>query len=786
MKKASAAAALSLLLAAGCTWLAWSGEPTDAPPDARELRPPPPTEHWLADDVEKKNVKGRKEWIKGLHKAGPDVDYKSIEESNGFAQMEKRRRLKSGPRGPEDGTWTERGSENQAGRMHAAAWALDGSALYAGSSKGGVWKLEDEAWTPIGDGLYGGAHWLAILSARGDVNRVVAGTDGGYLHYSDDDGETWTSSTGLKNGTWDIRRLAVATDGTETIYVIGGTGWPLKWTLYRSTDGAESFDQLSSLGEYDADVWAPRDGDGRVWLVDSDGLSHSDDHGDSWSSPIPTGLGEDRAELVGSEAGRLWLATDGSKLHASDDEGASWDHVHTMSDYWGELNASITDVDVLAYGGVEFYRTSDGGSFRKMNSWGAYYDRPHDRLHADIMGVDVAMDGGQEVWYINTDGGLYESRDQLDTVDNLSLSGLRVSQYYTTHTSNVSGGIAAGAQDQGYQWSAATTGGSEDFEQLISGDYAHLVSGDGSHEYVYSVYPGIILVQYGEDDPDLSWADFPNRASASWLPPLAADPTDNEAFFFCADTLYRYSLGNNGWDPEEWSDEDFGSGGQNYMSALAFSPLDSDRAWALTDGGKAYWSDDRGVTWTKTDTLNDSQYWYGHALEPSALDVDLVYAGGSGYSGPSIYRTIDGGQNWKKWDEGLPDTHVYDIAEAKDGSGRVFAATETAAYMREADGETWLDITSDVAPITTYWSVEAVEEGNVLRFSTYGRGIWDFVPDPVDVEPTDSDSGVGGDSDAPDRPPEPPGGCGCASSSTRGGAIAAFAFLAFTLRRRRK
>lgn len=782
--RAPLATGAAVLLAAGCTYLAWS---TPSAPDALDLPPPPPTEHWLAADVEKTNVQGRKAWVKSLHKASPEVDTKAVEADNGRRQMAKRNALASGPRGPELGSWTERGSENQAGRMHVAAWALDGSALYAGSSKGGVWKRQGETWTPIGDNLYGGAHWLAILEPRGEVNRVVAATDGGAVHVSDDDGVTWTRASGL-SGVWDIRRLAVTTEGDETLFVIGGDGWPLHYELYRSTDGGESFSSIQDLGTYAGDLWAPRTGGDTVWWIGPDGLSSSSDGGDSWTPPVATGLGETRAELAGSEAGRLWLATGGSRLYKSDNEGTSWTHTANLSDYWGELTASIVDVDTVAYGGVEFYRTTNGSNFNKMNSWGAYYDDPADKLHADIMGIDAVIEEGHEVWYIGTDGGLYESRDGLGSVDNLSLSGLRVSQYYTTHTSKVSGGIAAGAQDQGYQWSAATTGGSEDFDQLISGDYAHLVSGDGSHEYVYSVYPGFVLVQYGEDDPQLSYADYPPGVAASWLPPLAGDPLDNSSFFFCGDRLYHFELGSSGWSPTRWSDEDFASGQANYLSALAFSPLDPQLAWALNDAGKAFWSTDRGVTWDKAATLNDAHYFYGHALVASGLDADVVYAGGSGYDGPAVYRTLDGGRTWEGWDDGLPDTQVYGLAEGADG--RVYAATETAAYMRSPNADSWTDITSDQAPITTYWSVEAVDEGQILRFGTYGRGIWDFEPADEVVEPTDSGTDSDSDapttdSDGPTRPAPIEPGCACTTGGpTASGLVALLAVV--SLRRRRR
>ena len=61
-----------------------------------------------------------------------------------------------------------------------------------------------------------------------------------------------------------------------------------------------------------------------------------------------------------------------------------------------------------------------------------------------------------ETWYISTDGGLYHSQDTLHTVLNLSLQGLRVSQYYSTLTSAADPDhVAAGSQDQGYQWAGS-------------------------------------------------------------------------------------------------------------------------------------------------------------------------------------------------------------------------------------------------------------------------------------------------------------------------------------------
>src|SRR4030095_15298875 len=97
------------------------------------------------------------------------------------------------------------------------------------------------------------------------------------------------------------------------------------------------------------------------------------------------------AELTGSEAGapRLWSVLQegaSANLYRSDDAGAHWAFLSTLTDYWGALNASITDAGLFAYGGVELFKTTDGGgSFVKQNGWGDYYGDPASKLHADMM-----------------------------------------------------------------------------------------------------------------------------------------------------------------------------------------------------------------------------------------------------------------------------------------------------------------------------------------------------------------------------------------------------------------
>jgi len=93
-----------------------------------------------------------------------------------------------------------------------------------------------------------------------------------------------------------------------------------------------------------------------------------------------------------------------------------------------------------------------------------------------------------------------------------------------------------------------------------------------------------------------------------------------------------------------------------------------------------------------------------------------------------VRRTLNGGVTWGALGDGLPPTLVYSLVEAPDGS--VFAGTETAAYRLDPGSSTWVDITSNQAPVTIWWSAEYVTSAHAVRFGTYGRGIWDFSLDP--------------------------------------------------------
>ncbi len=682
----------------------------------------------------------RKEWMESMHRAAPGFDWRAQEEQN-IREAMARRENALRTRAALPGTWNEVGSRNLAGSTFVAVPSSNGAELYVGTALGGVFRgpADGSNWQAIGDGVYGGAHHLLVLANPGGGTDIVLRAAGATVWRSVDNGLSWQNPAGLF-GVSAIRRMVQLKDAQQTILAVMRVSGV--WQLMRSTDQGANFTNVRTMvGE--ADVFANRLAVGPVYLFEQDRLYVSNDAGLTFQAlGNPVGVTPTDVRLGGHEVSngttfslaaksgnvwQLWRTTDG---------GLSWTHPTDMPEMWSAFCTSAADANLLVYGGVELLVSRDGGAtFTIQNYWWEHPTDRYHKLHADIMGVSVvdapSLPSGER-WYINTHGGTYESVDQLGTTDWLSYSGMGVSQYYSTHTSRRHPEyLQAGSQDQGYQTSVLGVPGNggpwADFIEEITGDYGHLSSADGSHDLVYSDYPGFVLVTAHAPNPTLYFPSFPTNFQGQWLPFLVADPELAPVFYLCGKTIWRYErVGFSGtWNYAPLHPTPFGRA----VTALEFSPLDPNFAICITETGYIWTSHTRGTSWNFSSSGGPvAHYFYGTSIVASSKDVNTVWIAGSGYSNPSVMQTTDGGVTWVDRSAGLPPTLVYDICEAPDGSGKMYAASENGAWEYDPATQSWSSILGGEAPITTYWSVEAVPSQNLIRFGTYGRGIWDYAP----------------------------------------------------------
>jgi len=735
---------------------------------------PQPFDTEVKWDMEDGNKPDRKAAIEKMHRAAEGTDWRKIEYQNSQTLTKEKNLLKAqSTKDPGDqetivedylsGIWYERGSRNQAGSVLVTDYVVETDKIYTISAGGNLWEgnLDGSQWTPINEDLRFFDRFLFVNKLNGDY-RMVAAVNG-QPSYSDDMGTSWTSSMNIPitSSGWNIRHATriKRQDGSMDIFFLMKKGFWEDVKLYKSSDHGENYTELMSFNSNDHSNFVINNPNGTedLFLIEQISNSESKVHRyDSASgemnlvtsnSPISYG-GNGRANLRGvsfNNGVRLYSYNNSEELYVSDDLGVTWQYISTLPirPWTVGLYLSPSNPDLMIIGGVNAYRSLDGGiSWQLINEWWEYYSNVEFKLHADMMYFNEFEDQqGNPFMLISNHGGMNVSYNNTITNRNISLSGLNVSQYYSVRTSPASPYyFFAGSQDQGFQRGEIIAPlEAADLEQAISGDYGHIIFTDNGSR-LFTVYPGGWVTYYA-DPINLgltSTYDIVSPNESVWIPPMIPHPNENINIAYVAggnvDTLpgrHIIELEPQGSGPTGGTIDaralpfDFSVSDGN-ISAMETNHFDHDYWYVATDNGKFYRSDDGGNSFTeKAFNLPGGHYLYGSDIMASEIDQDIIYLSGSGYSNAPVIKSEDNGETWSSMSSGLPNTMAFGLATNPDES-LIFAATEAGPFVYIVDLGTWHPLAATTAPLTTYWSVEFVDQINMARFGTYGRGTWDF------------------------------------------------------------
>jgi photosystem II stability/assembly factor-like uncharacterized protein/long-subunit fatty acid transport protein len=234
-----------------------------------------------------------------------------------------------------------------------------------------------------------------------------------------------------------------------------------------------------------------------------------------------------------------------------------------------------------------------------------------------------------------------------------------------------------------------------------------------------------------------------------WVYDIAVDPNQTNKMFagtYMGDGLFKTEDGGLNWTAVEM--ENFLEGEDTFKDhavfAVKISRTDTNIIWVSHN----YWvakSIDGGVTWTHIQNRdmqrdcpgcggNSDNFRLCRSLAIDPNDARIVYVGASGpygvYPNGAIYKTVDGGQTWRKMNQGENLDHtVVDLAIDPENPNVVWAVTSSFGFggiysgtlYRSADGgETWLAIfTLD----SGYTSVAVKPNGANTVFTASGYGI---------------------------------------------------------------
>jgi photosystem II stability/assembly factor-like uncharacterized protein len=619
----------------------------------------------------------------------------------------------------EDGgrTWMPR-SDNEAS-LAIGAMALAPSSpdvLYAGTGEGNIYYYRttfelssiNESYQGVGilKSTDGGGTWISQATAElsgaccyalavhpTDPDTAFVATSRG-LYRTVDGGGTWTS---LTNGLPAISSTVIAaTDvvidptAPDTVHVAFWAGG-----VYRTANATATNPSFSSVAGLPASI-------SRVSLA---------------IAPSAPSTVYATTATAGDGFGGLYRIVGGT-FQAITLGGTAID---SYGAYTAGLAVDISTPDIVYVSGVSLYKAvrdtatgtwavSDiGGPFHPDNH--AIATHPTNHLHV----------------YAGTDGGVYESLDGGATWDDAINSGLSLTQFEFINQHPVSPAVVfGGTQDNG----------TEQFRNSVV--FHHAADGDGGAVLVDQASPKNVLHTYYGTAVERStqggaFGTFATNVSAGlaggslFYPPMEADATDPSNVAFGTDRLcLDDSQGVGGWPTQVTL-----PGISGVVSAIDY--VNSSLIYAATSSGQVYRAVRSGTTWTAariSTTPLPSRWIWDVASRPDNADHVVVVM--AGFGSPHVYEgTVATGGGSAAWADvsgtapaRLPDIPVNSLQIDPVTPDTMYVGTDIGVFRTRDAGMTWVSYNNGL-PNTAVYDLKLHGPSRLLRAATHGRGLWE-------------------------------------------------------------
>jgi PKD repeat protein len=632
------------------------------------------------------------------------------------------------------------GQPNGMGRVNAVGFhPSNPQIIFAGAPQGGLWKSEDagNTWTPLTDGQ----PTLGVSSIIVDINnpdiillgsgdRDAGDADGMGVFKSTDGGNSWQlSNNGM--GTRTVGRMIQDPNEANTILAATDGG------IYKSTDLGDSW-QLVKAGGFKDILFKPGNSN-IVYTISGGNFYKSTDNGDSFSissSGLPSGsrgaiaVSPDNPEYVYA------LLSSGSmfgSLNRSTDGGDTWNTMSTspnIFDYscdgggtsgqaWYDMDVAVdpNNAEYVFVGGVNTWISTNGGVDWQIKShWYGGCGVP--AVHADMHIYEINPLNNR--LYDGNDGGLYFTDDLANSWTQIS-SGLAISQIYKI-------GSSATVKDlviNGYQDNGTATFTPEGWKTVMGGDGMDCsIDGENpSYSYGEYYYGAIDRIYNNSNDQGNVTNSIPEEGA--WVTPFALSNADAKTMFVGMKGVWRtHDVRSPAASQVQWTKISDFSGSNCNM--LVQSDANPDILW-VAKGSSLYMTlnaNDESPSWDQLSGLPGGGDVRSIATDPNN-ENRIFMARGNG-----IYYSDDLCDSWTDITGGLPNIPMTSIVFYKNSIDGLYVGAQAGVYYKDASLDDWtlyndgLPLSSQITELEIYYDAVS-PSGDLLRASTYGRGLWE-------------------------------------------------------------
>ena len=665
--------------------------------------------------------------------------------------------------------WTALGPGNNLGRVIDIAFNPQNSnIIYLASPGGGVYKSTNGggSWTWLAGLPYQAVNSIAIDPFNPNVIYFATGhfQGGGSdflsmgVYKTTDGGASFTllpsTVPSTTNTDW-LRVTRVLTHPTTPNLVFAGA----TSGFFLSSDGGASWTKPSSASTYDIAI-DPNDPSKMIRGRYDGGVSYSTNAGASWTlvQIVPSSTTANihtRVKYAKSSPNVLYASVNrnSGEVHRSDDGGVTWgqvatpDHNGTQGFHTNQLWVSPVDVNHLIVGGIDLYKSLDGGqNFTKISNWQQNSAQTSAGLspgtpHADHNAIASPPNYSESnaLLLVGTDGGLFATANALSVAElsgwSKSNGNLSLSQFVGAAGRRVNGvdTLVGGLQDNGTLRHTFA----QEWNRFAAGDGGHITvdANDGAifgsyqngrvHRCIDCNSAQTICTGITEVDPDSCGSS--NSLKVNFYAPLELDPNVSSRLYLGANSLWVST--NPKSTPVTWSAVKepvagftSGTSSSNYINAISIYKGDSNIVAVGHNDGQVFRTKNMlspTPTWVAINVALPSRLVGAVLIDP--VDSDRIYVGLSGYFSDNLWRTDNGGLSWKNISTGLPPGSIYTITRHPLAKDKLYVGTIWGSYGSDNAGDTWPAVND--GPFGTQIRKLFWLGNDTLVAATYGAGL---------------------------------------------------------------
>lgn len=545
-----------------------------------------------------------------------------------------------------------------------------------GTWLGGMYKSTDagETWNHLENEFSNKSVYSLELLPNGNI---LAGSGNG-IHFSSDNGETWTQSS-----LTDFLVSTITLDDAGSIYV----GSVYENNIYRSNDYGVNWTALNS------DIWGIRSivtKDINLIVVASDaGIYRSSDTGATWQNVLPPNQSINDLTLIHN--GNFAAISNFGDFYISSDEGMNWDSISTINNSARIIfSSSNGDIYLGSYG---VYRsTNEGISWTKLNflqSSGMVRSIAENNnfffAGTYFSGVFRSVDSGNN-WSQSSSG-----------INNSTISTMEKGLINKVYAISVPAGLSV-TSDNGENWSVLNTMGPvTSFTASPNGTI--FASSGGS-------LMGVILRSI---DSGTYWDIILQVDSAITQVNVNLD---NSVYAIINHKLFKSSNNGNDWFEIQLTSP------AEFIKSVTFNNI----GYIFCETGTGYFrSSDNGGNWEYLVSTPEGIVIFG------ITKTNEMYATASD---SNFYRSTDFGNSWNSIYKSNGNA-VKSFAD--DSEGNLFILLSGTGVLRSADnGISWQEINSGLDNVSLNNLI--ITDNDYILAGTSGEGVYKSVNKTTSLE----------------------------------------------------